>query len=78
MRPVYIPTALFNAIKRVNEAGQANMDVGTAVSVWKQYIDPLKNEGYKLLAPVTSVNPDGFMWVQQFLEECSGCQVCTY
>ncbi|KAI5120512.1 hypothetical protein M0805_000097 [Coniferiporia weirii] len=59
----------------VNEAGQANMDVGTAVSIWKQYLEPLVDEGYTLLAPVTSSNPDGLTWVQQFFQQCTGCHI---
>ncbi|KAL5527278.1 hypothetical protein ACEPAG_6069 [Sanghuangporus baumii] len=59
----------------VNEPGQANMDVDTAVGVWKQYLEPLVNEGYTLLSPCTSSNPNGFDWMKSFFEKCDGCHV---
>ncbi|OCB84466.1 hypothetical protein A7U60_g8452 [Sanghuangporus baumii] len=59
----------------VNEAGQANMDVDTAVSVWKEYLEPLVDEGYSLLSPCTSSNPNGFDWMIDFFDKCDGCNV---
>ncbi|KAL5508363.1 hypothetical protein ACEPAH_5982 [Sanghuangporus vaninii] len=59
----------------VNEAGQANMDVNTAVSVWKEYLEPLVGEGYTLLSPCTSSNPNGFDWMIDFMQQCSGCHI---
>ena len=51
------------------------MDVADAVSAWNAYLQPLANEGYQLLAPVTSSNPDGYTWMQQFLSQCQGCSI---
>ncbi|KAH8113377.1 glycosyl hydrolase catalytic core-domain-containing protein [Phellopilus nigrolimitatus] len=53
----------------VNEPGQANMDVGSAVSAWNQYLTPLVDQGYQLIAPVTSSNPNGKVWMQQFMSQ---------
>ena len=51
------------------------MDVADAVGAWNAYLQPLANEGYQLLAPVTSSNPDGYTWMQQFLSQCQGCSI---
>ena len=51
------------------------MDVSDAVGAWNQYLQPLASQGYQLIAPVTSSNPDGYTWMQQFLSECQGCSI---
>lgn len=58
-----------------NEVGQSNMSPADGAQLWKEYIDPLKNEGYTLISPAPSSRPNGFDWVGQFLGNCTGCQV---
>jgi hypothetical protein len=55
-----------------NEAGQSNMDPGTAASLWIQYIEPLKAKGYRVGSPATSSNPNGLTWMQNFFAACNG------
>jgi hypothetical protein len=56
-----------------NEKGQSNLTPGQAAALWKTYIQPLKDKGYKLLSPATSSNPNGLKWMQNFMQECEGC-----
>lgn len=56
-----------------NEAGQSNMDAATGASMWQTYIQPLANEGYKLISPATSSAPSGMTWMKDFFAACSGC-----
>jgi len=59
-----------------NQSGQSNMTPAHGASLWKKYIDPLKNKGYtKLVSPATSSAPSGFTWMQKFFKECDGCKV---
>jgi hypothetical protein len=53
------------------------MDPAHGAQLWKQYIEPLKNEGYTILgSPATSSNPNGKVWVQNWLDACNGgCNV---
>ncbi|KAM0749946.1 hypothetical protein T439DRAFT_279891, partial [Meredithblackwellia eburnea MCA 4105] len=60
-------------------AEQANMDVATAVNLWKSVMEPLKGSA-KLVSPaVTNGNqanpPVGIPWLQQFIAQCTGCQI---
>jgi hypothetical protein len=59
-----------------NENGQSAMDASHGVALWKQYIQPLKYQGYKLISPATSSNPNGMLWVKKFRELCGGG--CTF
>lgn len=56
-----------------NEPGQSNMDPGSGAQLWMQYIQPLKAEGYSLGTPATSSNPNGLVWVKDFMAACKGC-----
>lgn len=58
-----------------NEPGQSNMDVGSGIALWQQYIQPLKAQGYRLGSPATSSNPNGLTWVKDFVAGCKGCTV---
>lgn len=51
------------------------MSPQVAADAWKQYIQPLSNQGYQLLAPSTSSNPNGKTWTTQFFSLCNGCTV---
>ncbi|KAI0320249.1 glycosyl hydrolase catalytic core-domain-containing protein [Amylostereum chailletii] len=53
-------------------SSQSNIDAGYAAQLWKEYMNPLKNEGYTLLSPATAT---GIKWMQQFENACNGgCQ----
>ncbi|EIN10357.1 hypothetical protein PUNSTDRAFT_84335 [Punctularia strigosozonata HHB-11173 SS5] len=56
-----------------NESGQSNMSPSHGAYLWKTYIQPLKSQGYELIAPATSSNPNGLTWVKNFIAACDGC-----
>jgi len=57
-----------------NEPLQSNMQVSHGVQLWQKYLEPLRYQGYQLISPATSSNPNGMTWVKQFKSECgSGC-----
>lgn len=58
-----------------NQPGQSNMDASHGAYLWKTYIDPLKNKGYKLFSPATSSAPSGIQWMKDFFSACQGCTV---
>ncbi|KAI0071293.1 hypothetical protein K474DRAFT_640459 [Panus rudis PR-1116 ss-1] len=58
-----------------NQAGQSNMDPQHGCALWKQYIQPKKELGYTLVSPATSSAPNGFTWVQEFMNCCTGCTI---
>lgn len=45
------------------------------ISLWKQYIDPLKYEGYYLISPACTNDQAGLDWMKAFFEGCTGCTV---
>jgi hypothetical protein len=51
---------------------QANMSPGHAASVWKTYLEPLKNKGYRLISPAVTNGPSGKPWFREFLKACNG------
>ncbi|KAI0346747.1 hypothetical protein BDW22DRAFT_1350997 [Trametopsis cervina] len=58
-----------------NEDSQSKMDVGTAVSVWNQHIQPKKNAGFNLVSPAPTNSPTGKTWLQAFFAQCGGCTI---
>jgi len=56
-----------------NEPGQCNISPEHGAFLWKTYIDPLKNQGYRLIAPATSSAPSGKKWMIDFFAACDGC-----
>lgn len=62
-----------------DNAGQANLDPATAVSLWKKYIEPIKknDKKVKLISPaVTNAGaPGGLAWLDSFLSLCTGCHI---
>ncbi|THH09059.1 hypothetical protein EW145_g2277 [Phellinidium pouzarii] len=63
------------AFNEVDQTGQANMNVEQGLAAWWKYIEPLKDQGYSLLSPVTSSAPAGLSWMKQFVSECNGCHI---
>jgi hypothetical protein len=55
---------------------QANMDVGTAVSAWKQYMQPFAGK-VKLASPAVTNggSPMGLTYLRNFISSCSGCTI---
>ncbi|PIL36768.1 hypothetical protein GSI_00458 [Ganoderma sinense ZZ0214-1] len=58
-----------------NEVGQSNMDPSTAAALWKQHIEPKRDQGYKLCSPAMSSRPNGQQWMADFMKACDGCHV---
>jgi len=56
-----------------NETGQSNMTPAHGASLWKQYIEPLRYQGYTMLvSPATSSAPNGMTWVKAWKNICNG------
>jgi len=58
-----------------NQDGQSNMSPETGVSLWKQYLEPLKSKGYQLVSPAVSSADSGKTWMASFMSNCDGCQI---
>ncbi|TFK56114.1 glycoside hydrolase [Heliocybe sulcata] len=56
-----------------DQSGQSNMTPQRAADLWKQYIDPLQYQGYKLISPAVTSAPYGKTWMQQFFAACDSC-----
>lgn len=57
-------------------AGQSNMDAGSGVSIWNQYVRPMKAKGATLISPATTSDPAGKQWMLDFFSACGGdCDV---
>jgi len=57
-------------------SGQSNMDAGSGVAIWNQYIRPLKSKGTTLISPAPTSDPAGKKWLQDFFSICGGdCDV---
>jgi len=56
------------------QASQSNISPARAAQLWRQYIDPLKDQGYSLISPACSAaTSSGKSWMQSFFAACSGC-----
>lgn len=58
-----------------NQDGQSKMEASDGAALWKQYIQPLKSEGYTLVSPAPTNADSGLTWLQSFIEACDGCTV---
>jgi len=57
-----------------NQSGQSDMDPGHAAQVWMQYIQPLKEKGYQLIAPACTNDPNtAIPWYNSFFAACTQC-----
>lgn len=62
-------------IDRPDQSGQSNMTPDHAVQLWWQYMEPKKNQGYRLVSPATTNSPAGLDWQKKFFELCGSCTV---
>jgi hypothetical protein len=58
-----------------NQSGQAEMTPNRAADLWRQYIDPLANEGYTTVSPACTNAPSGKTWMRDFFNACQGCRI---
>ncbi|KAH9045653.1 glycosyl hydrolase catalytic core-domain-containing protein [Lactarius pseudohatsudake] len=58
-------------------ASQSNLGVDDAVSLFKQYVNPVQYLGYKIISPACTNSPTGFAWIQSFVKKCrqQGCKL---
>jgi len=71
---VFTDRTAFLGFNEPDQQSQSNMAVSEAVSLWRQYIEPLKGEyGLRLGAPAVSNN--GTWWLQNFMGACTGCTI---
>lgn len=49
-----------------------------AAGLWKQYLEPLHDNGYTLISPACTNAPSGKTWMQDFFKACDGCHVCFF
>ena len=54
------------------QQGQSNLSVSQAVDAWRDWMEDFSGVA-KLGAP--SVSNDGYEWLSQFLQACSGCHI---
>ncbi|KAI5451735.1 hypothetical protein NCC49_001382 [Naganishia albida] len=57
-----------------NEISQSNISPDDAVPIWKEYMAPLKEKGYKLGMAAPTNAPSGLEWVKRFVELCPECE----
>ncbi|KAK7741843.1 hypothetical protein SLS53_004910 [Cytospora paraplurivora] len=60
------------AFNEPENAGQSNIDPTTAVNAYRKYMQPFAGQ-VKLGAP--AVSNDGYNWMSQFLDNCTGCSI---
>lgn len=56
-----------------NDPGQANISPEDSVHFWREYMSPLKKQGYKIGMAATTSAPSGLEWVLKFKEVCPDC-----
>lgn len=56
-----------------NQSGQSDMSPQHGAQLWKQYIQPLKAQGYRLISPACTSAPSGKTWMADFFAACDGC-----
>ncbi|KIK55560.1 glycoside hydrolase family 128 protein [Collybiopsis luxurians FD-317 M1] len=52
---------------------QSNIPVADAVTLFKQYLTPLRSQGIKVGAPAVSSAPEGQAWIKAFAQQCTDC-----
>ncbi|KAG5648664.1 hypothetical protein DXG03_000010 [Asterophora parasitica] len=56
-----------------NQQGQSDMSPQRGAQLWKEYIQPLKAQGYSLISPACTNAPSGKQWLKDFFKACDGC-----
>mgnify|MGYP001222864406 CR=1 FL=1 len=51
------------------------MNAQEGAKLWRQYIQPLASQGYRLISPAPTNGPSGEGWLKEFFSACSGCTV---
>jgi hypothetical protein len=62
-------------VSRPEIAGQANVDPATAVQVYREYIPAVRALGYRISLPSITGSPEGYSWLKEYVQKCSGCVV---
>ena len=74
----------FNEPDMTKAVGGSQMDVGSAVAAFNQFMTPYAEQGYKLGSPAVSNGqgtnpstgqPEGLDWLKPFLQQCSDCKI---
>ncbi|PPQ74997.1 hypothetical protein CVT24_010071, partial [Panaeolus cyanescens] len=73
VKPGYAHVAL--GFNEPDHEGQAFIDAYYAASLWRLYIEPLKDQGYFLVSPAPTSAPKGKVWLRDFMNGCGGCTV---
>ncbi|EJD55476.1 hypothetical protein AURDEDRAFT_179225 [Auricularia subglabra TFB-10046 SS5] len=67
----YADTAL--GCNEVNQPGQALMTVQEGTYLWRNFMMPLKKNGYRLLSHSVSSAPSGLTWLLEWKKDCPDC-----
>jgi len=59
-------------VNEPNQSGQSDMDAASGAELWREYIAPLRSEGYTLVSPATTSAPSGKKWMQDFFDILGG------
>jgi len=54
---------------------ESNILPEDAANLWKQYLEPMKADGIRLGGPAVSGGATGQPWLDQFMQNCTGCSV---
>jgi len=73
VKPGYAKWAL--GFNEPDHDGQAALDPGYAATLWKQVLDPLKDQGYTLISPAVTSGSSGIPWLKSFFGSCSSCKI---
>ncbi|KAM0804180.1 hypothetical protein BDR22DRAFT_792434, partial [Usnea florida] len=76
-------TSYLMSFNEPDNVGQANMDVGSAVAAFNQYMKPYASDTVLLGSPSvtngagtnSAGNPVGLDWLSPFLKQCTGCPI---
>jgi len=55
--------------------GQANIDPYYAAQLWKEHIQPLASQGYRLISPAPTNAQSGTQWLTTFMNACNDCSI---
>lgn len=58
-----------------DQAGQANLDVWSAIGSFKNQLTPLASQGYTITSPACTSDDKGFNWIKTFMDNCKDCGI---